>query len=104
MHLPPNLSSELECLSEKLNRTLFRATLTTPRFNAFAREGRDPDFQQGESSCDVRRGLNYFPDHKTPTLEPIEEPPFYWVEIHMGTVGNLGDWIPIQCSGNRHPE
>jgi len=82
----PELAAQLGLPADSLVKTV-------ERFNALAREERDPDFHRGESSYDVRWGLNYFPDHKPPTLGPLEKPPFYGVQIHMGTVGNLGGLV-----------
>ena len=66
---------------------------TVERFNAFCREGHDPDFHRGESYFDTRWGVNYFPDHSPPTLGPIEKPPFYGVQLHLGSVGNVGGLV-----------
>ncbi len=65
---------------------------TFERFNGFAREGRDPDFHRGESAYDRRWGFR--PKHKpNPVLGPLEKPPFYGLQIHVGTVGHLGGLV-----------
>ena len=64
------------------------------RFNAFAREERDPDFHGGESAYDPWWGFRANPNHKhNPTLGPLEKPPFYGLQFHLGTVGNLGGLV-----------
>ena len=62
---------------------------TVDRFNAYAAEGRDPDFQRGESVYDL-----YHADHGRPgalaTLGPVETAPFYAMPVHPGSLGTKG--------------
>ncbi|HEX5265912.1 MAG TPA: FAD-dependent oxidoreductase [Acidimicrobiales bacterium] len=60
---------------------------TVARFNRFAREGRDPDFGRGDSYYDRFHGD---PTAPHPNLGPIEEPPYYALEVHPGCVGTKG--------------
>ena len=61
---------------------------TVYRFNGFARAGRDEDFHRGERAYD-----RYQADPRVkpnPALGPIEQPPFYAVQIVPGDVGTAG--------------
>jgi 3-oxosteroid 1-dehydrogenase len=60
---------------------------TVARFNRFAREGRDPDFGRGDSYYDRFHGD---PTAPHPNLGPVEEPPYYALEVHPGCVGTKG--------------
>lgn len=79
----------IEELAEKLGLPPGNLKETVERFNKFAREGRDPDFHRGESGYDKRWG--FWPNRKpNPALGPLEKPPFYGLQLHVGTVGHLG--------------
>jgi succinate dehydrogenase/fumarate reductase flavoprotein subunit len=60
---------------------------TVARFNYFARAGLDEDFGRGEAAYD-----RYLGDHNAPhpSLGTIEEPPFFALPIHPGTIGTKG--------------
>ena len=62
---------------------------TVERFNRHACEGHDPDFARGTSAYD-----HFYGDrsrHGTAvTLGPLEQAPFFAVEIHSGTLGTNG--------------
>lgn len=62
---------------------------TVKRFNRHACEGHDPDFARGTSAYD-----HFYGDrsrHGTAvTLGPLEQPPFFAVEIRSGTLGTNG--------------
>jgi len=61
------------------------------RFNAEAREGRDPDFARGDSAYDRSQGD---PRHgPNPCLRPLDRPPFYAIEIRPG---DLGTWAGLR--------
>jgi 3-oxosteroid 1-dehydrogenase len=79
----------IEELAEKLGLPPDNLKETVDRFNKFAGEGRDPDFHRGESGYDKRWG--FWPNRKpNPALGPLDKPPFYGVQLHVGTVGHLG--------------
>jgi hypothetical protein len=59
------------------------------RFNRFAAEGRDPDFGRGESAYDTWSG-DRSREGKGATLEPLDEAPYYAVQIHSGSLGTKG--------------
>lgn len=61
---------------------------TVARFNANAREGKDPDFHRGDTAYE-----RLFGDPKlkpNPNLMPLEKPPFYAVAIYPGDIGTNG--------------
>ena len=58
------------------------------RINRYAAEGRDPDFNRGDSAID-----RYFGDpavRPNPCLGPIDAPPYYAVELWPGDIGTNG--------------
>jgi 3-oxosteroid 1-dehydrogenase len=64
---------------------------TVERFNEHAREGVDPDYGRGESAYnralgDPRRGLH-------PCLGPIDEAPFYAVQMLPSDIGTCGGLV-----------
>jgi len=84
-------------LAEQLGIPSSNLVETVERFNTFAREGRDPDFHRGEASHDLWWGIRVapmFPDHKgNPALGPLDKPPFYGLQLPMGTQGTLGGLV-----------
>jgi 3-oxosteroid 1-dehydrogenase len=76
----------------KINPTTLADTVE--RFNGFARAGADADFHRGESKWRLAAGRA--PSGKNPSLGPIEQPPFYGVELHP-SVGNSAGLL-----ANRH--
>jgi hypothetical protein len=58
---------------------------TVARFNASARQGRDPAFHRGESAYDRQGG-----DDVKVTLAPLEKPPFFGVELAPADLGTCG--------------
>jgi succinate dehydrogenase/fumarate reductase flavoprotein subunit len=60
---------------------------TVERFNSHASDGEDPDFHKGESQYDRHMGD---PDAEHPNLAPVDEPPYYAFEIHVGAMGTKG--------------
>ncbi|MEU5757406.1 3-oxosteroid 1-dehydrogenase [Nocardia sp. NPDC047648] len=66
-------------------------TATVERFNRFARAGRDEDFRRGDSAYD-----RYYGDptvRPNPCLAPIEQGPFYAVEMVPGDLGTKGGLV-----------
>lgn len=67
---------------------------TVTRFNENARNGVDPDFRRGERLLDQYWANLECPEHEpNPALGPVEQPPFYAVQLHQGTMGNLGGLV-----------
>jgi succinate dehydrogenase/fumarate reductase flavoprotein subunit len=61
---------------------------TVQRFNRFAAEGIDRDFQRGESIYDHFYGD---PENKpSPNLGALERAPFYALQVHPGAIGTKG--------------
>jgi hypothetical protein len=60
---------------------------TVERFNQMVRAGEDTDFGRGASLYD--RGIGD-PAAPHPNLGTIEEPPFFALRVHRGTVGTKG--------------
>jgi 3-oxosteroid 1-dehydrogenase len=61
---------------------------TVERFNPNAERGIDPDYGRGESAYNRALGD---PNHKVhPCLGPIDEPPFYAVQVVPGDIGTCG--------------
>lgn len=60
---------------------------TIRRFNATAREGRDPEFGRGANAYNTYQGD---PANKpSPCLAPLATPPFYAVKIYLGDLGTF---------------
>ncbi len=75
-------------LAQKLGIEPANLQATIAQFNGFAKSGVDAEFHRGENSYDliygdVRIGPN-------PCLAPLQEAPFYGVEIHPGDIGTKG--------------
>ena len=63
-------------------------TETVERFNENAEQGVDPDYGRGESAYNRALGD---PNHKVhPCLGPIDEPPYYAVQVVPGDIGTCG--------------
>jgi 3-oxosteroid 1-dehydrogenase len=61
---------------------------TVERFNGNAAQGIDPDYRRGESAYNRALGD---PNHKVhPCLGPIDEPPYYAVQVVPGDIGTCG--------------
>jgi 3-oxosteroid 1-dehydrogenase len=61
---------------------------TVEKVNEYARNGKDLDFQRGETVFD-----RYYGDEKVepnPCLAPIDTPPFYGIEVYPGELGTKG--------------
>jgi 3-oxosteroid 1-dehydrogenase len=66
-------------------------TQTVERFNESAAKGIDPDYGRGESAYNRALGD---PNHKVhPCLGPIDEPPYYAVEVVPGDIGTCGGLV-----------
>jgi 3-oxosteroid 1-dehydrogenase len=64
---------------------------TVERFNRNAVQGVDPDYGRGDSAYNRALGD---PNHKVhPCLGPIDEPPYYAVEVVPGDIGTCGGLV-----------
>lgn len=64
---------------------------TVARFNEFAQDGIDQDFQRGQSAYD-----RYYGDptvKPNPCLAPLKQPPFYTVKMYPGDIGTKGGLV-----------
>jgi succinate dehydrogenase/fumarate reductase flavoprotein subunit len=79
----------LDELASKLGLEGAALEATVARFNGFARDGHDADFQRGTSAYDHFYG-DRSREGTAVTLGPIARAPFYAVEIRMGLLGTNG--------------
>ncbi|UMG91296.1 FAD-dependent oxidoreductase [Nocardioides sp. TF02-7] len=63
---------------------------TVARWNGHVAAGADPDFGRGESAHDRWWGDPYRKGTVEATLGPIDEPPFYALELTVGALGTKG--------------
>lgn len=77
----------LEQLAEKAGIDSAGLTQTVQRFNTFARNGTDEDFNRGLSFFDRFMGDQ---DAPHPTLGALERPPFYAFPVYHSTLGTKG--------------
>ncbi len=64
---------------------------TIERFNQNAERGVDPDYRRGESAYNRALGD---PNHRVhPCLGPIDEPPYYAVQVVPGDIGTCGGLV-----------
>jgi 3-oxosteroid 1-dehydrogenase len=77
-------------LAEKVGIDAAGLEATVERFNANAREGRDPDFHRGESAHDIWWGDPAYRGDPRATLGPIEGGPYYAIEVKSGCLGTKG--------------
>jgi len=76
-----------------IDRNVLAATIT--RFNAFARQGEDPDFGRGHNVYNKYQGDA--DQRPNPCLAPIDKPPFYCIRI---LPGDLGTFAGLRTNGN----
>jgi len=62
---------------------------TVQRWNEQAQGGHDPDFGRGDSAYDSWSGDRSRPGRQA-TIGPLDEPPYYAIEMHSGTLGTKG--------------
>jgi 3-oxosteroid 1-dehydrogenase len=65
-------------------------TRTVARWNVNVGSGDDPDFHRGRSAYDVWSGDAAARPRVQATLGPIDEPPYYAVQVRSGTLGTSG--------------
>jgi len=58
------------------------------RYNEYSATGKDPEFHRGESAYDTYRGDARVTPHRN--LRPLEDGPYYAVEIRLGALGTKG--------------
>jgi 3-oxosteroid 1-dehydrogenase len=81
-------AASLAELAAKLGIDAPALAATVARFNQFAAQGRDEQFQRGENSYDLIYGdVRIKPN---PCLAPLQEAPFYGIELHPGDIGTKG--------------
>ncbi|MEO3854223.1 FAD-dependent oxidoreductase [Acrocarpospora sp. B8E8] len=67
------------------------------RYNEYSARGVDPEFHRGESPYDTYRGDAKVSPHRN--LRPLEDGPYYAVEIHLGALGTKGGPV-TDATGN----
>jgi 3-oxosteroid 1-dehydrogenase len=75
-------------LAEKMNVPVTALEQTFKRFNSYALEGKDPDFDRGVNGYDL-----YYGDPRNepnPCLAPLTKAPFYGLKIFPGDIGTKG--------------
>jgi 3-oxosteroid 1-dehydrogenase len=78
----------IEALAQKLGIGPQALAQTVTRFNDFAHRGKDEDYQRGENPYDLIYGdVRIKPN---PCLAPLQEAPYYAIEIHPGDIGTKG--------------
>ncbi|MBA0126559.1 FAD-dependent oxidoreductase [Haloechinothrix sp. YIM 98757] len=78
-------------LAERIGVPAETFTASVERFNRFAHQGKDEDFGRGESAYD-----RYYGDptiSPNPCLAPVDQPPFYAVEMVPGDLGTKGGLV-----------
>ena len=89
-------AATLEELATKLNVPAGNLTATVERFNQMALKGVDEDFGRGDSEYDRYWGDADSP-WPNPSLGPLQQGPFYAMEVVNGAVGTCGG---IATDGN----
>jgi 3-oxosteroid 1-dehydrogenase len=75
-------------LAEKLGVDAAGLETTVGKFNQYARDGVDPEFNRGGANYDL-----YYGDHDVhpnPCLGPVEKAPNYGVKVYPGELGTKG--------------
>ena len=96
-------------LAERLGLPSAEVERTVERWNRNVAAGADPDFQRGESAHDRWWGDPYRKGSLEGTLGPLDKPPFYALELSIGTIGTKGgpkvdtDAQVIDLDGNPLP-
>lgn len=78
-------------LAENMGANVQNLQDTIERFNQFARQGKDKDFQRGDAAYD-----RYYGDPEVkpnPCLGPILKPPFHALQIQAGDFGTQGGLV-----------
>ena len=80
----------IEELAEELAIDAQTLVETVSRFNEHARNHEDPAFGRGRDEYDTFVGD---PEAPHPNLAPVDDPPFYALEIHPGCIGTKGGLV-----------
>lgn len=80
----------LEGLAEQLGIDADGLVQTVTTFNEHAREHEDPEYQRGQNAYDHFVGD---PQAEHPNLAPLDEPPYYAIEIEPGSIGTKGGLV-----------
>ncbi len=82
--------STLRALAERVGIDPDGLEAAVDRFNAYAREGHDPDFHRGEAANDLWWGDPAHRGDPRATLGPLEGGPYYAIEVKSGALGTKG--------------
>lgn len=88
-------------LAEKMNVDKQAFAATVERFNEFARNGVDKDFQRGRTAYDNYYG---YPSLKNPNLGTIEKGPFKAMKIYPGDLGTKGGLVTDEWARVLRPD
>lgn len=80
-------ASTIPELAQRIGIDPSKLSSTVDRFNEFARNGKDEDFQRGESIYD--QGYGDREVKPNPCLAPLEKGPFYALPLYPGNVSTL---------------
>ncbi|WP_372778972.1 FAD-binding protein [Litorivivens sp.] len=81
-------ADSIDALADSLGVDKRGLSETVERFNQFAAQGKDEDFNRGENAYDLLYGdVRISPN---PCLAPIKEGPFYAMEVYPGDIGTKG--------------
>jgi succinate dehydrogenase/fumarate reductase flavoprotein subunit len=89
---PPGLlhtASDIAALASMIDVDANALKATLERFNQYAAEGRDPDFDRGVSAYDTYNGDRTQPGVSA-TLRPLSDGPYHAVRIVSGALGTKG--------------
>ena len=81
-------AESVPALAEKIGVPVATLEQTFERFNRYATEGKDPDFDRGVNGYDL-----YYGDPRNkpnPCLAPLSKAPFYAIKIFPGDIGTKG--------------
>lgn len=80
----------LAALAEQLGIPAGALEAAVERWNGFCAAGEDLDFGRGKSAHDQWWGDPALTGDATASLGPLDQPPFYAVEVHIGALGTKG--------------
>ena len=80
----------LDALARKIELDPAALGATIERFNRFARDGKDEDFNRGETAWEMFYTRDPARPNQNGALGAIEQPPFYAAPYHRGILGTKG--------------